>query len=126
MGIKVEKTEKAELGEVSFMLINDALNDKNIYIDKKAMNILSEFINKFIEDDKRDAVVDIRNVTGIDISSIVALCIIKDDMSAAGRSFYLINPVPDLFDMLKMNGVKDCLLPPESEYIKKINEKLAK
>jgi anti-anti-sigma factor len=71
---------------------------------------LEEEFNRFIMEDTRDIIVDLKNVAKIDSMSIAALIRIKKKLSEKDRTMKLINPNEGVLRVLDLSGLETYLL----------------
>jgi len=96
------------------MEFNDNSTER-IYIlkdDLISTNIkkLEEEFNRFIMEDTRDIIVDLKHVAKIDSMSIAALIRIKKKLTEKDRTMKLINPNEGVLRVLDLSGLETYLL----------------
>ncbi|MCU0848604.1 MAG: STAS domain-containing protein [Spirochaetes bacterium] len=74
------------------------------------INKFEESIFKFILFDKRDVIIDMKNVGKIDSMSIAALIRLKKKITEENRNFYMINPNESVYRVLELSGLDNFLL----------------
>jgi anti-anti-sigma factor len=80
------------------------------YITSSSIAEFEKIINEFIEKDKRDAVVDIKDVLKIDSLSLAVFLKVKNKMSAKGRKMILINPSESVKKIIEIASLEIFLL----------------
>ncbi len=71
---------------------------------------LEDALNSFTREDKRNAVIDLRNVTRIDSMSLAAIIRVKNRLASTGRSLELINPTEGVLRVLQLAGLDEFLM----------------
>lgn len=91
---------------------NDAERVYALKDDLVSTNIkrLEEEFNKFIMEDSRDIILDLKSVAKIDSMSIAALIRIKKKLSEKDRNMKLINPNEGVLRVLDLSGLETYLL----------------
>ncbi|MBN1533882.1 MAG: STAS domain-containing protein [Spirochaetes bacterium] len=83
-----------------------------LHVDLVSSNIkrLEEEFSKFIAEDTRDIIIDLKNVAKIDSMSIATLIRIKKKLSEKDRTLKLINPNDGVLRVLDLSGLETYLL----------------
>ena len=91
---------------------NDIERTYHLKEDLVATNIkrFEEEFNKFILEDTRDIILDLKQVSKIDSMSIAALIRIKKKLSEKDRTLKLINPNEGVLRVLDLSGLETYLL----------------
>jgi anti-anti-sigma factor len=97
------------------MLESSDTNTERTYllnVDLVSSNIkrLEEEFSKFIAEDTRDIIIDLKNVAKIDSMSIATLIRIKKKLSEKDRTLKLINPNDGVLRVLDLSGLETYLL----------------
>lgn len=94
--------------------ITDSENERTFILHKTSesfqMNIFEEKINDFIKNDSRDLVIDLKDLTLLDSSSLAAFIRFKRKLKATGRTMKLINYNESILRVMELSGLDDFLL----------------
>lgn len=74
------------------------------------LNILEEKINDFIKNDRRDIIVDLKNLTILDSSSLAAFIRMKRKIKADGRNMKINNYNETILRVIELSGLDEFLL----------------
>ncbi len=89
-------------GERIYILHNDLLSSSIVQLENE--------LNNFINDDERDIVLDLKNISKIDSVSIATIIRIKKKITEKGGSLNLTNPNESVFRVLELSGLDSFLL----------------
>lgn len=88
--------------EVTFIIM-DELISRNIAA-------LTDELNHFIKNEKKDAIIDLSYVRKIDSVSIASLIRIKNALAENGRTMHIINPNDTVLRVLELAGLEKFLM----------------
>ena len=74
------------------------------------LNLLEEKVNDFIKNDSRDMILDLKNLSLLDSSSLAAFIRMKRKIKADGRDMKLINYNESILRVVELSGLDDFLL----------------
>lgn len=74
------------------------------------LNLLEEKINDFIKNDRRDVILDLKNLALLDSSSLAAFIRMKRKIKADGRDMKIINYNESILRVIELSGLDEFLL----------------
>jgi anti-anti-sigma factor len=94
--------------------IIDTENERIFVLQKASdsfqINLLEEKINDFIKNDRRDLLLDMKELNLLDSSSLAAFIRFKRKLKATGRGMKLVNYNESILRVIELSGLDDFLL----------------
>ena len=94
--------------------IIDSESERTFILHKSSdgfeVNLLEEKINDFIKNDSRDLLLDLKDLTLLDSSSLAAFIRFKRKLKATGRTMKLVNYNESILRVIELSGLDDFLL----------------